>query len=192
MCGMESNALSVYINPSRGQVIVNEANYIDTDDPVNDMFLKKRIAKGKAQPMTLSSPAFIPKSSFKGLEDIPSYEESEQRTKYFDSLKREKEVEKLKIEIEKKRGEVIPSELIKPVFTQHNTSLLTTFKNATDHILIEFAKIKDMNPQEIAQMRGIMTGAINEGIMAANASTEKQLENIISEYSEKRGVGERL
>jgi hypothetical protein len=183
MCGMKSNALAVYINPARGEVIVGEGDFIDTSNEVNARFLEKRTAKGKAKGLNIDAP--------KSMEGIPSYQDSEQLVKYYDALKREKEVEKLKIEIQKKRGEVIPSELIQPLILQHNQSTANAFKIAMERVLTDFIKIKDLNAEEAAQMRGVIIPAINDGIKNATQATLKALQGIINEYSERRGVGER-
>lgn len=195
MCGMETNALAVYINPSRGQIIV-ENGYIDTDNATNAFFLQRRIAKGKAEKPSIpnynASPVYIPKLQSKEGEDLPSYEQSEQLVKFWDSKKREKEVEKLQIDIEKKRGVVVPSELIEPVILQHNQCIIASFENACDRILITFSKIKDFNAIEIAQMRGEIIAAINWGVDNATSLSLKEVANIVNDYSEKRGVGEKL
>lgn len=61
--------------------------------------------------------------------DTPTLTNSTKKLKYLDTIKRTKEIEKLQIEIQKKKGEVVPVELIKPVILQHNQSILTEFKN---------------------------------------------------------------
>lgn len=187
--GMKTNALSVYI--ANGYVVVGDDGLIDTENSVNAHILEKRIAKGLVANFN-ASPQFIPKTPKEGDEDLPTYEESERKVKYFDSLKREKEVEKLQIEIDKKKGEVVPSELIIPLFLQHNKSIVTSFKNATDAILTEYSKLKDFTPAEISEMRGRMVSAINDGIRDAQDLTKVAVKNIISDYSDKRGVGERV
>jgi len=192
-CGMETNALAVYLHPSRAQVVINEAGYIDTENPTNGFFLTKRTAKGKTKgniPNFNSSPVYLPKDDKTTTDtELPSYEQSEQLVKFWDAKKREKEVEKLQLEIEKKRGVVVPSELIEPILLQHNQSLISAFENACDRILTMYAKIKDFNPMEIAEMRGEITLSINEGIDKATIMSLKEVENIVNEFSERIGSG---
>ena len=186
-CGMETNQLAV--NIKRGEVIVKD-KYIDTDDPTNAAFMEKRVAKGKVKQLTqigLAAQPVVPKDP-----SIPSYEESEQRVKYFDALKREKEVEKLQLDIQKKRGEVIPSELIPPVILQHNQSIITAMKNEFDDWLRNHAKKYDLGTNEIAEIRTQAVGWINNGMTKATAMSVRAVENIVRDYQEKRGVGERL
>ena len=184
---MQTNQLSV--NIKREEVIVKD-EYIDTSNPVNAMFMEKRIAKGKVQQLNqvqLASQPIVPKDP-----SIPSYEESEQRVKYFDALKREKEVEKLQLDIQKKRGEVIPSELIPPVILQHNQSIITAIKNEFDEWLRNHAKKYDLGVNEIAEIRTQAVQWINNGMSKATSISQRAVENIVQEYAEKRGVGERL
>lgn len=189
-CGMTTRSLASYTN--QGYVVIGDDGLIDTDNAVNFRLLTKRQNKRRDKPNTNDSPQYIPKSTDGEDDGIPSYEESERRVKYFDSLKREKEVQRIQIEIDKKRGEVIPSELVIPLFLQHNKSIITSFNNVCNAILTEYAKKKDFTPDEISEMRGRMIGAINEGIRDAQNLTKAVVKNIVSEYSEKRGIGERI
>lgn len=186
-CGMQSNQLSV--NIKRGEVLVND-DYIDTSLPINQAFMEKRVAKGKVrqlQQVSLAAQPTVPKDP-----TIPSYEESEQKVKYYDALKRAKEVEKLELDIQKKRGEVIPSELIPPVILQHNQSIITSIKNEFDEWLRNHAKRYDLGVNEIAEIRTQAVQWINTGMNKATAMSVRAVENIVKDYQDKRGVGERL
>lgn len=195
---MKTNALSVYIGETQKKVIVGEDGLIDTDDPVNAFFLSKRIAKGRAKKISElnASPQYIPS---KGAEEkkepvneLPTYEESEQKLKYLDTLKREKEVEKLEIDIQKKRGEVIPSELIPPVILQHNQSIITSFKNEFEEWLRNIAKKYSLTINDIADARSQGVDWINSAMSKATDMSVSAVSAIVKDYSEKRGVGERV
>lgn len=122
---------------------------------------------------------------------IPSLLTSEKRLKYHDVIKRQKEIQKLELDIEKKKGEVIPSGLVMPILTRQNMSMVTAFKNACDAIIIKYTKIRDLTVNEIADIRSYFLEAINESSEKANIETEKALSSIIDNYSEKRTVGEK-
>lgn len=185
-CGVGTNYISSYTG--QGYLKVDEEGFYDSEEPVNARFLAKRLAKPpKKKDEDTPKQPINPKTG----EEIPTYEDSERLVKYFDSLKREKEVEKLQIEIDKKKGEVIPSELIIPLFLQHNKSIITSFNNVCNAILTEYAKKKDFNPDELSDMRGRMIASINEGIRDAQGLTKTVVKSIIEEYADKRGVGER-
>lgn len=181
-CGKDTKWLSVYIR--NGSVVVGDDNLINSDEATNYQFLTKWSAR--------KSTVKVHKDDANKVDaDIPSYEDSERRLKYLDTQKREKEVEKLQIEIQKKRGEVIPAELIPPVVMQHNQSIITAFKNEHDEWLRNFAKLHDMTGDEVARARGEAVQWINTAMGKATVMTEKAIEIIVADYVEKRGVGER-
>lgn len=191
---MEQNSLAVYLK--RGDVVL-EDDFLDTDNTYNKAFIEKRIAKGKVPKQTIQTEfrggqAVITEPKEKPKDDIPDYAESERRVKHFDALKREKEVEKLQLDIQKKRGEVIPSELIPPVILQHNQSIITALKNEFDEWLRNHAKKYDLGVNEIAEIRSQAVGWINNGMSKATAISQRAIEGIVQEYAEKRGIGERL
>jgi hypothetical protein len=125
------------------------------------------------------------------LETIPDFKESERLLKFLDTVKRKKETQKLDIEIAKKNGEVVPTDVILPVFTRHNTHLLTSFKNASEAILTEYSKIRDLNTEEIAHIRASIIAETNKAIMKATELTESDVKGIVDDYAAKKGVGER-
>lgn len=208
-CFIETKALSVYIQ--RNQVVVREDGLVDLDNEFNKRFLEKRILKNNSEPKQevkiKTSPKketikqeekTIPELQTESLpKNIPiittpsqSYTESERVLKYLDTLKRTKEIEKLEIDINKKLGVVVPSELIKPIWLQHNQFILTELKNAVEDILRIIIKKKDLSVNESAEIRGSLIASINQSMDKASNSSIKNLNNIISEFSEKKNVGE--
>lgn len=125
------------------------------------------------------------------LDKMPDFKDSERLLKFLDTAKRKKEIQKLDIEIAKKNGEVVPSEVILPVFIRHNKSLMTAFKNACDAMLTEYSKVKDMNPEEIAHIRSAVIGETNKAMTKATELTESDVKGIVDDYSVRKGVGER-
>lgn len=195
LCGIKTNQLAVYIGKEK-RVVVGADELIDTDNELNAAFLKKWSAKARAQSVNLNdvlppNDGNVEINPATGL-PYPTYEESETKLKYLDTLKREKEVEKLQIEIDKKRGEVIPSDLIPPVITQHNQSIITAFKNEHEEWLRNFAKKHDMNINEVAETRASVVSWINTAMSKATDLTNMAVVNIVADYSEKRGIGERM
>ena len=195
-CGMKTNMLAVYISPKHSKVIVGEDGFIDSENPINAHFLQKRIAKGKVKQKPLQSRQVSDFDDDDELSDpdsdIPTYEESERRVKYFDALKREKEVEKLNLDIQKKRGEVIPFELITPVLIQHNQSILTAYKNEFDEWLRNVAKRYGFTNTDLADARGQAATWMNDAMNKATDMSVSAIDGIVDDYAEKRGVGERI
>lgn len=199
LCGLTTGNLGNYIK--RGHVVCVH-DLIDTTNPTNLRFLEKRSAKDKAdkQPAEGQKPKKTTAAQPKGKEipdiedltpeEVPSYEESERKLKYLDTLKREKEIEKLQIDIDKKKGVVVPSELIKPVFLQHNQNIVQEFKNTADEIVRTFSKKHSLGANEVAEIKGELVACINSAIKKAVHASISQVKNIINEHSIKKEVGE--
>lgn len=202
LCGIATNNLSVQI--SRGKVIVvNEL--IDDTLEKNKAFLEKRSSKkpNNSNQNTLletNTSKLVVESGIKPPQNsneliIPSesqsYTESERQLKYLDTLKRAAEIEKLSLDVAKKKGEVIPSELVKPVFLQHNQSIVTEFKNVTDEVIRMFAKKKSLSVNEVAEITGELTSCINNAMNKATMATVNAIDSIVNDFAEKKGVGER-
>lgn len=200
LCNVKIKDFSIYV--SRGNVIVKD-NLLDSNNEINKKFIEKRksrFIKTESKEEQPNKPIqktnvnlVIPEST--PLVDVESHEgqsytESERQLKYLDTLKRRKEIEKLEFEVQKKRGEVVPSELIKPVFLQHNQSILTEYKNATDEIIRIFSKKRSLTVDEVAEIKTDLVKTINNAINNAIIISSKSIDSIISDHSDKRGVGE--
>lgn len=181
----ESNYLSVMIK--RGKVVVGEDGLIDTEDEVNSFYLSKRLLK--AGILNLEGATINKRKGDDS--DIPEYVESEKKLKYFDTIKRDEEIKKLRLEIAKKTGEVIPSGLIGPMITRHNHAIIMAQKNADEEMLQELGKLYDMNANDIARIRGEWVSRRNKSVDDATIASIAALDGIIMEYSAQRGVGER-
>lgn len=209
--GVELKNIHNYIK--RGKLILNPHGMVDTDNAVNRAFLMRHSEKvarkakhnvndqhnieleylrqdGIIDPVIKDEPA--PKIFDEKGNEIPDYAQSEQKLKYLDTLKREREVQKLDIEIAKKRGEVIPSELIPPVILQHNQSIITSFKNEFEDWLRVHAKKYDMTQSDVAEVRAESVSWINRAMDKAIKASILSVEGIVKNYQEKRGIGERL
>lgn len=190
LCGKPVNKLWTYID--RGKIILLGDGKLDTNDPRNRAFLEKWAARTDTKteiqdPAVIESKIQLPAPE---QSEGQSYTESERQLKYLDTIKRQKEIEKLEIEIQKKKGEVVPSELIKPVFLQHNQSIITEFKNATDELIRIFSKKRSLTVEEVAEIKGEATETINNAINKATFSTVKAVESIVLEHQDKKNVGE--
>ncbi len=194
-CKIKSGNLSNYI--SRGKVIVKN-DLIDTENEFNIAFLNKQLSKGhpsksKEPVKSIVKPKTDPDPENPeeiDEENIPSFQASVKRLKYYDTLKRKKEIEALQITIDAKKGIVIPSELVKPIFLQHNQFIVTEFKNVADDILRVISKKHSLTVNEIADIKGQLVISINSAIKKSIQSSIKNVSNIIRDFSVKKGVGE--
>ena len=182
LCGMPTNKLWTYTN--RGQVILLGDGKIDCNDPRNVAFLQKHSTKRQEDPVKTPPPTV----------------QTEQNNNYasLDLKKTEVQVEKLtqevrllKLKEEKLKGEVVPSELIMPVYLRSNQAILTEVKNSMDEFVRLFSKKRDLKLEEVADLKRELVRWLNEAMDRASVLAEKEVETIVNSYSEKRGVGER-
>jgi hypothetical protein len=195
LVNMPPNRLTIYKN--RGKInIIN--HQVDTADAINAAFLDKYRTRNVPKqeitttivPKVVQTKLAVDETLFVPTEN-QSYSESERQLKYLDTLKRKKEIEKLDIDIAKKRGEVIPTELMSPLVLQHNQSITTEYKYVIDEFIRIFSAKYRLNVNEIAEITGKMTQSLNKSVDKATETTINSIESIVNEYAEKRGVGER-
>lgn len=216
LCLVKRTSLAAY--EARGKIIASgegrDKKY-DTDNELNKAFYQKMSSKGMSTGeeqeiirRIARTPAPNRKSTSKVQESldaeictvesevdedgIPAYHTSEKKLKWLDTLKRDSEIELNKLKIQKQRGEVVPTILIHPVFLQHNQYIINEFKNAIDETIRLFTKMKDLEPEESAQLKGIMTERVNDAMRTAAGNTAASVKSIISDYTSKRAVGERI
>ena len=206
----------VYTYRERGKLVVGERGLYDTAHPTNAAFLGKYVTKFETkqeiqsildestddeddEPQTAKQPATKKKKSKK--EDD---KEEDDPTKGFslrlltaELLKKERSAEqaqlllqKTQLELDKKRGEVVPSAAVTPLFQAHNRNIIFEFKNFTDELLRQIASSHDINLEEQAKWRKFLTDGINRALSKSVDNTIAQLDDIISEFAVKRGVGE--
>ncbi len=176
--------LAVYTHPSRRKVIVDaESGMIDPMHPTNKAFLSK--FGGVQEPKVAK--AIAPVADVVADEDddgLMSIEESDKMKNHFSALRNQKAVELAELEISKKMGLVIPSEFIKPLFAQHNQSILTEFKNLMDDAIRVVSKECDLNVEQIASIKGKWIAGLNEAMERAKLATKKGIESIVDNYIE--------
>lgn len=107
------------------------------------------------------------------------------------AIKTQLENQKLTLDIEKKKGIVVPSAPIMPIFLQHNQHILTEIKNAQEEMLTAFAHKYGISGSDVAYIRGDWTKRLNVAMQKAVEASAKGVESIINDYSDKRAVGER-
>lgn len=95
------------------------------------------------------------------------------------------------IKEEKLLGKLIPTELVKMVFAQHSQSLVTSFKNGADVLIMDISKRKELTRKENAELNGRLIQIINKSVDEAIKASTKLLNNIIADHTEKRERGER-
>jgi len=209
-CGVTKSYFYQYIK--RGKIHVGEDNLIDTDLPMNRDFMDSRVKNKKTAPPpapvveVVSTPAPKPRKRTK--EELQEAERQRKRSEKADEEathkynldrqikeaeleKKEQDIELNKIKIAKLSGEVIPTELVKVIFAQHFKSVTTSFHQGCDNFIMTIAKVTGMKKKDMARMRGELIEIVNEAVRDGIQDSKESVRNIVGEYKEKRGIGER-
>lgn len=194
---------------------MHASGMIDTHDPVNIAFLQKH-AKTADQPASQKTAKAIrlvdiPSQETGNSDDdgedidwntddsdgdeetggIPPMHVSEKKLKHLDTVKRAKEIDKLKLEIQKKRGEVVPVEPIEVLVFQFKQKVLTHFKMGAEAILNEITHKYSITSEDMAYYRGFMTNKLNECVREASTEFVEGFDVALNEFAIKKAVGER-
>ncbi len=195
VCGVTTNYLKQYVR--RGKVVVGDDNLIDDKLPMNRDFKNQRTgetAQIKKKPLPSDkNTRYVAPSEQKDrtAEELNKYN-LDLQIKNLAIEKAEQEVELNKIKIAKLNGTVIPTDLVKVVIAQHSKSITTSFHQGCDNFIMTIAKISGMNREDVAKLRGELIGIVNQSVKDSIKISKENLENIIDEYSQQRGRGEKL
>lgn len=192
LCGIETKNLSVYV--TRGKVIVDSDGTIDGSNEHNKTFLMKQSSKKRPVPEettkkekeVVTQPKLISE-----MEETAEYSGLEIKKTAAQVEKLQQEVRLLKIKEEKLQGVVVPSDLILPVFLQHNQSIITEVHNESIEFVRLFVKKNGLSIEEEAQIKGSVIKWFNGAITRATEMSKVSVKNIIKGYANNRGVGER-
>ena len=118
------------------------------------------------------------------------YPTLERLYKYLQGEKLKGDIEKNKIDIEKKRGEVIPVSPIESLVYQALQYVLTQMKIAYEKSLIEIAHKYEIPAEDIAAYRGNNITLLNNAVASANSLFIGDLGKNLSAFTVKKSIGE--
>lgn len=185
---------NVHTYKGRKKVIADKRGLYDTDNPVNALFIENRQAKMEGEKPEGSKQ--IPRSETYVEPDAEDMEpdengymtlgESERMKQHYQAIRNLKAVEISDIEIAKKKGSLIPPDLIKPLFQQHNQSIVAEMKAMNDTILREIAKQYNIPLIKISEYKGRWVDELNNAIDRAKKLTATGLKNIVNNFQESK------
>lgn len=194
LCGLDTSIksnrdkFSVWI--SRGKIVLNKEGCVDDSIPQNRDWLLRQsdiASKGddnKPEPIQKEIPKLKPEAPAGNIYDL----DKKIKTQQLEKLQVDTRLQLLKEE--KIRGEVLPVDLIKTIFTVHSQSILTSFKDSIEDILIGISKKCDMSSENLAKSRELMITSLNNAVDKSVDASKRQLKSIIEEFSIKKEVGE--
>jgi SMC interacting uncharacterized protein involved in chromosome segregation len=122
---------------------------------------------------------------------IASYPESQEQLKHWQAIKMQQEAELSRLKMEKIMGELIPTDLVKNLIMLHSRSIIMAFKNMIEQMIDRIAGKYKLSAGEIAALRKDSIDKLNTAVQSAINNSKTSLNNIVDEYSNARGAGER-
>lgn len=112
--------------------------------------------------------------------------------------KKRLEVEKVRQEIRVKRaqaekleGALIPTEVVGSIIREMSESMKIAYLEALETYTVVVSAEHKLSTKQVAKIKGHFTTIINDTLKKQVAAAKKSLENVVAEYSETRGKGER-
>jgi hypothetical protein len=102
------------------------------------------------------------------------------------------DLEIAKLKRQKMAGESMPTDLVKNTISVYSRSVSRSFNNAADNLLVEFQTMSDISREQVSSMRTKLNAIVNKAINDAYENAIDMVDNIVDEYSETRGKGDRL
>jgi len=217
LCGISKG--NFYTYKKRGNIHVSEDGLVDSAHPVNAAFMNKRVMNKKTIPTPVAPSPAAPvvsaqkpkpikrtKAELKAAKDAEERDQKRQddsdaqathrynldrQIKEAELTSKEQTIELNKLKISKLSGEVIPTQLVKEIFAQHFKSVTVSMHQGCDNFIMTIAKTTGMKKQDMARMRGELIEIVNEAVRDGVEDSKESIKNIVNEYKDKRGVGER-
>jgi len=195
-CGIGLNYLSV--NKKRSKVVVDEHGFVDDMNPINQLFLQKCLSRPKKVSSEAVEEITIPEKKKKKDKKLENDEFSRQNTLIklqeekgtLDIQVKNNSIQLQRLEIQKKKGELVPTESVKNLIIKHSESIKTSYSEASDNLIVIISHKKQLSSEEIADIRSQFVKIVNKAIDNAISFTLAGLKNVVTEYSQKRGVGQ--
>ncbi|HET8885574.1 MAG TPA: hypothetical protein VFM70_04385 [Salinimicrobium sp.] len=194
--GLKYGTLRSHI--SRGKVVKKD-NLIDTDHPVNRLYIQEN-AKNSAEPPKKTTYEEIKKEgnppktdtsqSKEGNEDIHSSNLT-LRKKRAEAEKSERQAEKLKIEIQKLQGKLMPMELVEKTQTINIQSIFRTFESAAENIASIYNERLGGDRATLAEMTTRMRTELARAINSAKEKSKEEITGLMKDYADTMSRGEK-
>lgn len=192
------NMLRQYVRRKK-VVLCDDGEHIDTSFPTNRDFMDtqrekrgvkapKAKVKNSTKPPTPKAPKTEVSAAAEAAEGVLTLEK---QIKQADLQKKEQEIEKLKLQNAKLQGQLIPTELVKSLIREFSEAMKISYLDAVESYTTIVAKQKKLTREEESKIKYHFTALINDTLKKQGVNAKKQLKNIVEDYQEVRGKGER-
>jgi len=193
--GVTTRYLSNYIR--RGNIfLTDDGDFLDDSVPQNAAFLdrmsakKTKVEKGKKKKTThaaaapVTDPAVTEKRNARFDLDL--------RKKELDIAKTERETELLAMNLNKKSGVLIPTDLVKALFSQHAKSMTVSFYQAVENLLVDISKKAHLTAEDLSNLRGKLKEIVNSAVDNSVEESKKTLTTMLADFSDRKNSWERV
>lgn len=152
---------------------------------------QSNISEVPAAPKIKAAPIIIPEYDPEFDPETSSKQEMDKRKKILEYKLLQENFELQKIKKEKQLGLVIPTDLVFGVFARHFKSVTDQFYQASDNMIIELASTFGASGKQLADIRTRLVDIVNDSVEKSKDESKKEIKNLIAEYSETKGRGEK-
>ena len=157
---------------SKGRVIEDSKGKIDLSNEKNASYLEMAQSRESLQQSAQDKPTTTEEHNLK-----------------LETMRRKARL--LQIQEEKLNGELIPTELVKTIFSVQFQTITKTFYQAADQMSVDWLKRFKGDPKDLPKIKADLIKSINGAVDRAKKESSIEIKNIVNEFSEKRGKGER-
>ena len=175
-------------NIDRGRIVQNSQRLIDDSHPINKALFDKILSEK-------SVAIVIPEKKKRGrkpkgfYDNVPDVTESsvdaslglDQQKKQAEIIRISVATEKLKLEIQRIRGQSIPTDLVQNVISALGQSFQTSYKNGSSLLVMNMAHQMRMSPEQEAKFKTELIELINESHRNAISDAKNSIKQIIQQ-----------
>ena len=200
LVGMSRSTIEV--NVKRYKIVKNEAKKIDSNNPINALFIEKNLQKKEDTPevkskvvtnkTTVKKKQETTEDTAKDVTTASAMMQVEYATKKLNAQKIQTEIKIKELDLEKKQGLVIETNFAKELLQLVVSELSNEYRNSSKQFIIKLSATYDIPDIEIAGINKIFDDSINEAVDNAKNNIRKRTREYVQEYSKSRNIGERL
>lgn len=209
LCHTDSKVVGVYIR--RGKIIENDERKIDSEVAENKKFFDDRQKKFEEEKVSgpkkrkksadeafvtamgaLSTAAAKQKAAEDKIKSDKKKRKLELRKKKADTELQEGKAEKIRLDIEKLSGKLIPTDLVFNIIKAHNTTIFATFQNDLENMAAKFCEILAGGDRALlGQITDELSHHLTDIIDKCREVAEVEVENAVKAYAQTRNRGEK-
>ena len=203
--GMSTSNLSNYIKAKK---VLLSGEFINTDLPQNKYWIEQRYQTLRRKKKQVTDDLIALAATSDPMEHIEEDQEGRPRRgtkteaaptsdwtlleiekKQVDIERQKTQIDLNRLKIQKQEGELIPTELMKPIISQLAMSFVASFKQASENLITEIGHKKKMKADDIADIRSRLGFIINTASTNGVEDAKKQVSAIAEEVSEEAPIG---